>query len=270
MYYDTASGYLIQLYHGEFWYNGSDESEPFYSSHGLTYSTDFGNTWHKLGQVVSPQTTRTSDCQAEVGAGTLLVVGSYLYDYYTDTSTGCSSPYLAVARATISSVIAAAEAGTPFTSGPGTLFMKYTGSGTWNGDGVTNLASPASGGGASVQITASSDGGILLEPNVRYNSYLNKYLLVYANGLNTSNSIEAQWSTDGVTWTDTQVLISGADLAYYPSLLNTSGGDPQTLGQNFSVFYVSPLEYPGENLYSTALSVVSRPPPPVLAQPVVN
>ena len=150
VYYDSASGYLIQMYHGENWFGGSGGG-PSYAALGLAYSTDFGNTWNKLGEVISPQSARVNggvDCQADVGVGTLLVVGSYFYAYYTDTPTNCGNLALAVARAPIATVIAAAEAGTPFTSGIGTLFMKYTGSGTWNGDGVTDLANPQNGGGS--------------------------------------------------------------------------------------------------------------------------
>jgi hypothetical protein len=260
VYYDSASGYLIELYHGEQWFGGG--GSPFYAAHGLAYSTDFGANWHKLGEVVSPQAAWESggtDCQSEIGNGTLTVVGSYLYDYITDQATGCpGSLYTTVARASISAVIAAAEAGTPFTSGPGTLFMKYTGSGTWNGDGVTDLANPQNGGGASTQIATVSSGEIL-EPNVRYDSYLNDYIMVYSN---LFTDVEAQTSPDGLSWGNTQVLVSGGsyptNTIYYPTLFNASGGDPQTLGQDFLLLWVQPLLDPAwtnTNLYSAPLSV---------------
>lgn len=262
IYYDSASGYLIQLYHGEQWFGGS--GSPFYSTHGLAYSTDFGNHWTKLGEVVSPQSARVNGgakCQAEIGTGTLLAIGSYLYDYFTDTGTGCSHPYLSVARASITSVIAAAKAGTPFTEGAGSLFMKYTGDGTWNGDGVTDLANPQNGGGASTRIGPTPlNGGDVLEPNVRYDSYLNNYLLCYSNNF---IDIECSFSPDGITaWTSPQAVVTGgsesSNAIYYPTLLNTRGGDPQVLGQSFSVFYVAPFFNPTwtkTKLYSTELSV---------------
>jgi hypothetical protein len=277
VYYDSASGYLIQLYHGEQWFGGS--GSPFYAAHGLAYSTDFGSHWTKLGEVVSPQSARVNNganCQSEIGTGTLLVVGSYLYDYFTDNATGCpGNLYLSVARAPIASVIAAAKSGTPFTSGAGTLFMKYTGNGTWNGNGVTDLANPQNGGGASTQIGPTPlNGGVVLEPNVRYDSYLSKYLLCYSNDF---TDIECSFSADGVTaWTAAQAIITGGSYSsnaiYYPTLFNTGGGDPQTLGQTFSVFYVEPLFNPpwtNTNLYSTTLNVGQQPLPPVLAQPTV-
>ena len=272
VYYDSTTGILVQLYHGEQWFGGS--GSPFYSAHGLAYSTDFGNHWTKLGEVVSPQSARVnngSNCQAEVGTGSLVVVGSYLYDYFTDTSAGCGSLYLSVARAPIASVVAAAQAGTTFTSGPGTLFMKYTGNETWNGDGVTDLANPQNGGGASTQIGPTSVSA--LEPVVRYNSYLSQYLLCYSNDF---TDIECSWSADGLTgWTSPQVIITGGsappNAIYYPSLFNTSGGDPQTLGQNFSLFWVQPFgTWSNSNLNSASLSVGQRPLPPILNQPIVE
>ena len=282
VYYDSASGYLIQLYHGEQWFGGS--GSPFYAALGLAYSTDFGNNWHKLGEVISPQAARVNggtNCQAEVGVGTLVPVGGYLYTYYTDTASDCTSLGIAVARASISSVIAAATAGTPFASGAGTLFMKYTGSGTWTGNGVTDLANPQNGGGAFTQI-ASDPAGSSYIPNVRYDSYTNTYIMVYiiVNSGNTTSQINAQTSTDGLSWSSPRTLVTGGtgfggtNMIYYPTLLDTSGGDPQTLGQNFSVFYVQPFNQPGtgwanSGLYSTALSVGQGPLPPVLNQPTV-
>jgi hypothetical protein len=272
VYFDATTGILIQLYHGEQWFGGS--GAPFYSAHGLAYSKDFGNHWTKLGEVVSPQSARVNNganCQAEVGTGSLVVEGSYLYDYFTDTQAGCGSLYLSVARAPIASVIAAAQAGAPFTSGSGTLFMKYTGSGTWNGNGVTDLANPQNGGGASTQIGPASVNAF--EPVVRYNSYLSEYLLCYSNDF---TDIECSWSADGLTgWTSPQVIVSGGsappNALYYPSLLNTGGGDPQALGQSFSLFWVQPFgNWSNSNLNSAVLSIGERPPPPVLNQPTVN
>ena len=272
VYYDSGSGYLIQLYHGEQWFGGV--GSPFIAGLGLAYSTDFGNNWHKLGEVISPQAAWVNggtNCQADVGAGTLLVVGSYFYAYYLDTATGCSGGVqLAVARASISSVIAAAEAGTPFTSGPGTLFMKYTGGGAWTGDGVTDLANPQNGGGGFAILATDFNSIGIYAPQVRYDTYINKYILAYSN----FSEIALMTSSDGLTWGNAQNIVTGGgdppNALFYPTLFNTSGGDPQVLGQNFSVFYVRPFgTWSNTNLYSTALSVGSRPTPPVLNQPVV-
>lgn len=268
VYDDTAvSGFYFHLYHGEQWFGGS--GSPFYAALGLAYSNSLTGPWTKLGEVISPQSARVNggaNCQAETGVGELMPVGSYFYAYYTDTATGCVSLGIAVARASISAVRAAVVAGTPFTSGPGTLFMKYTGSGTWTGDGVTDLANPQNGGGAFTKIVTDSGGAGSYIPNVRYNSASNSYIMVYSfvNNANTTSQINAQTSTDGLSWGNQQTLVTGGsgfppggtNMIYYPTLLNTSGGDPDTLGANFSVFYVKPFgTWSGTALYSTALSV---------------
>ncbi len=64
----------------------------------------------------------------DTGVGTLVPrPDGYLYTYYDDEGAGCDGHNfnVAVARAKISDVIAAARAGTPFKSGPGALFQKY-------------------------------------------------------------------------------------------------------------------------------------------------
>jgi hypothetical protein len=263
VYLDPNTGILIGLYHGEYWYNPPGNGSVFYAGQGLAYSNDLGVTWHKLGQVISPQTARSGNCQVDVGTGTLLVVGAYLYDYYVDESSNCDTNNfnIAVARAPISAVIAAAQAGTPFTSGAGTLFMKYTGNGTWNGDGVTDLANPQNGGGAFTDLLT---GNSYFEPNVVYNSYLSQYVMTYSNSF---ASIEMRFSSDGLTWGSPTTLVGGGgeppNGIYYPSSLNTSGGDPETLGSSFYVYYVDPFgDWSQSNLMRVQVTVGSTAPPP--------
>jgi hypothetical protein len=268
VYYDTSSGILIGLYHGEYWYHG--DGSVFYSGHGLAYSNDLGVTWHKLGEVVSPQAARSGNCHVEVGTGTLVAVGDYLYDYYTDKATGCSGHVqISVARALISAVIAAARAGTPFTSGAGTLFMKYTGGDTWNGDGVTDLAMPRNGGGA---FTALTTGNTFFEPNVAYSSYLDQYVMTYANSF---ASLEIRFSSDGLTWGNPTTLVGGGGSPpngiYYPTLLNTSGGDPETLGSTFYVYYVHPFgDWSQSNLKRVQVTLEYDLEPPTNLQATVQ
>ncbi len=107
---------------------------------------------------------------------------------------------------------------------------------------------------------------------MRYDSYLNEYILAYSDFYN----IVLMTSPDGLTWSNSQNVVTGGgdppNAVNYPSLFNTSGGgDPQVLGQNFSLIYVAPFgTWSNSNVYSVAISVGSRPAPPVLNQPVVN
>jgi hypothetical protein len=269
VYLDSKTGILIGLYHGEYWYNPPGDGSVFYAGHGLAYSNDLGVTWKKLGQIVSPQTARSGNCQVDVGTGTLLVVGAYLYDYYVDEGSNCDTNNfnIAVARAPLSAVIAAAQAGTSFTSGAGTLFMKYTGNGSWNGDGVTDLANPQNGGGAFAGLLT---GNSYFEPNVAYNSYLNQYVMTYSNSF---ASLEIRFSSDGLTWGSPTTIVSGGgeppNGIYYPTLFNASGGDPETLGSTFSLYYVDPFgDWSQSNLMRVQVTVGSpTSPPPALPAP---
>ena len=77
VYYDSATGILIHLYHGEHWLTSS--YFPFYGAMGIAYSRNLGQTWDKLGEVISPQTARTSTCQVDPGAGTLVPRHRWLF-----------------------------------------------------------------------------------------------------------------------------------------------------------------------------------------------
>lgn len=245
VYYDAGTGILIHMYHGEYSYPSG--TGPFYAGLGLAFSTDLGTTWHKLGQVISPQAARTGNCTIDVGAGTLVPVGGYFYAYYTDIGTGCANLGPAVARASISSVIAAAQAGTPFTSGAGNLFQKYY-NGSFVQPGVSDLAKPQNGGGAFSSLWTSGSDGWPTFLNVRYDSYLLQYIAVYVGGWKSGSSgVYLRFSSDGLTWgAPTEVVNDNA--AFYPTLLNTSGGDPNALGSQFYLYYVTPFPNFSSNL----------------------
>ncbi len=243
VYYDAKDNILIGMYHGEFHYNPPGDGSVEYSSLGLAYSNDLGTNWNKLGEIITNQTTRTGNCNADIGSGSLVAVGIYFYAYYTDTPSGCGNSQVAVARALVTDVIAAAMAGTPFTSGAGTLFMKYTGSGTWTGDGVSDLANPQNGGGAFTAILPYQGSTFFGFPTVAFNAYISQYVICYSNQF---ISIDCNLSADGVTnWGSPVTAVGGGGSPpnglYYPTLLNPAGGDPQTLGPNFYVYYDDPF-----------------------------
>jgi hypothetical protein len=246
VYYDAATGILIHMYHGEYQYLPGS-AIPFYAGLGLAFSTDMGATWHKLGQVISPQAARTGNCTIDVGAGTLVPVGEYFYAYYSDIGAGCAKVGPAVSRAKISSVIAAAQAGKPFTSGTGDLFQKYY-EGSFSQPGVTDLANPRKGGGLFSSLWTSGNDNWPTFLNVRYDSFLQQYVAVYVGGWRgPSSALYLRFSSDGINWGGpTQVVNDNA--AFYPTLLNTSGDDPNVLGPQFYLYYVSPFPNFSSNL----------------------
>ena len=240
VYYDSATGILIHLYHGEHWLTSS--YFPFYGAMGIAYSRNLGQTWDKLGEVISPQTARTSTCQVDPGAGTLVPrPDGYFYAYYVDRATGCSTFEMAVARAKISDVIAAAQAGKPLTSGAGNLFKKYY-NGSFSQPGVSDLANSAAGGGAYTPLFISQ--GNAAFPSVAWDSTFNQFVMAYAIAW---SGIYVRYSSDGINWsTPTQVASggtapAGGNAMFYPTVFNTGGGDPQTLGSQFYVYFVNPF-----------------------------
>lgn len=262
VYKDSATGILLCSYHGEFWY-APPNNDPFYAGLGIAYSSDNGVTWHKLGQVISPQTTRTGNCQVDTGVGTLVVkiIGGiqYFWDYYLDEASGCNGGNfnITIAQAKVSDVIAAAQAGIPLTSGPGTLFKKLC-SGAFTCNGVNDLANPAAGGGAFDNLPGLTT-NTYYTPAVAYNSFLNQYVLTYSNSF---ASIEMRISTDGVgkVFGPPTTVVSGGGVPpnglFYPSPLNTNGGDPTILGNQFQIYWVDNFgNWSASNLVRSMITV---------------
>lgn len=237
LYYDAADGILIMMYHAEYWYNPPN-LVPFWSGLGLAVSSDLGVTWTKLGAVIVPNVSVASlgACSGnptiDIGSGTLVARSDgYFYAYFNDQATGACSAranHTGVARASISSVIAAALAGgLP----SGTLFMKYSG-GSFSTPGVNDSPNPQNGGGTSDNI--GPGGGGTQEPNVAFNSVLNEYLMAYDS---SDGGIAIAESSDGINWTNSQKVLSGGAGLLMPTLINTSGGSPTTLGSSFYLYY---------------------------------
>ena len=265
VYYDASSGILIHMYHGEYWYRAGT-AIPFYAGLGLAFSTDMGATWHKLGEVISPQAVRTGNCNPDVGSGTLVPVGGYLYAYYTDIGTRCATTdEPALARASISSVIAAARSGKPFTSGAGNLFQKYY-DGSFTEPGVMDLANPGHGGGAFSSLWTAGSDGWPSSITVSYDSYRQQYVAAYVGGWKSGSSgLYLRFSADGIIWGEpTEVVKDSA--AFYPTLLNTNGGDPNALGARFYLYYVSPFPNFSSSLALDRIQItlsggIAAPPP---------
>jgi hypothetical protein len=262
VYYDATDNIVIGMYHGEYWYGGG----PFYAGLGLAVSHDLGVTWTKLGQVISPQTARTGNCQVDVGSGTMVPhPDGYFYTYYADEATGCTGFNLAVARAKISDVIAAAVNGA---LPSGNLWLKYF-NGAFTEPGVTDRNNPAAGGGAFTTLFNTS--GNAWFPSVAFDSSLGQYVMAYLAGW---TGVALRFSTDGITWSSaTQVVNGGTDPSggnaiFYPTVVNTSGGDPNILGAQFHVYFVNPfIDWSQSNLKRvkiTLTGVSAKPAAPTI------
>lgn len=259
VYFDSADGLLIMLYHGEYWYTGT--GSPFYAGLGLAVSRDLGQTWTRLGEVLSPAVPR-NDCgqgahgpSFDIGVGDLLArPDGYLYAYFNDMNDPTcadSSMVTAVARAPIASVIASAQAGG---QPPGTLFMKYC-NGSFGCPGMNNPNDPAAGGGASSNVMS---GFRAFTPSVSYDSAISEYVGVFPHD---GREMKLTFSPDGINWSNPVTVLSGKRRSkgfdyFLGTLLNTSGGDPNNLGSSFYLYYDSPYGvWSKTNLYRVQITL---------------
>jgi len=134
---------LIMIYHGEDHRQALDDGSRWWGYLGMAVSDDGGETFVDAGKIVAPEVPVTDELRwaVEVGGGAFAIVEdggeSYFYVYFRDTSAGWLNRRMSVARATVDSVVSAAQACRP--ADPATCvaprFAKYDGSG-WSSAGV--------------------------------------------------------------------------------------------------------------------------------------
>jgi hypothetical protein len=267
MLYDAADGLLIMMYHGEYWFGSFT---PFISGLGLAVSRDLGATWTKLGVVILANTPRSgcgSPASLDMGSGGMDArADGYTYAYFVDTPNQCENGdiYTGVARASTAALIAAALAGG---QPSGSLFQKYSG-GSFSQPGVLDTSNHALGGGTSDNI---SPAFLMYLPSVKWNSYIGKYIASY---IVPWSGLSIAFSSDGLTWTNPTTVLTGgvqpggANAYLYGTLINTDGGDPDTLGSSFWMYYVDLVnnDWSSTNLDRVQITITSagasKPNPP--------
>ncbi len=185
VYYDAPNDRLIMFYHGEI-YDPSVFS--FYSYIGLAASTDGGDTFEDLGQIIRPDIDIADTDRAgalDVGSATYVINGGFFYVYHKDMREDGTDVRMAVSRAPIADVLDAAANGTT------SPWQKY-----FNG----SFSSPGVGGSADniMPITPSYINWM----DTVYVEGLNEYVMVYSSindGLiGSMNYITT--SEDGINW----------------------------------------------------------------------
>jgi hypothetical protein len=224
--FDAGGGMQLMFVHLERRPPGSDHS--WYASVGLAKSTDDGHTWTFLGEILKHNLRysafkRSHPCgavaEASFGQYVIRSVGnaSYLYIYSPDTQSNCNGN-IAVARAPVSTVVQAARRGvvSPWT--------KYR-NGAWSEPGL---------GGRSSDVAPSRARRSFA---IAYSSYLDRYILAMAKIVSPGvYGLEISTSTDGIHWTDPQVLFTAPAEIYAPTIVGT-GSDPRIVDQQFYVYY---------------------------------
>lgn len=238
VYLDRDSGHLLGFIHTEWTLQARD---GVYFRLGLAISKDGGESFQWCGYIIEPElsyqtwhdhwrTGSLGDRHAfgNIGLANYAIKDGYFYLYYTDTkdSRDTFSQGMAVARAKVADVLAAAE------NRQTTPWTKYH-DGAWSESGM---------GGRFTALNIEPKG--YLHGDAAYNSYLDKYVLVTRHGKHTgpdgrrldTGSILIAFSEDGITWSDWQTIHEDAHLHDYPSIVST-GDDNEVTGKSFWVYY---------------------------------
>ena len=268
----TGQAGALHVYHGEF-HGGMCANGPCtYASLGMALSKDGGATFQKLGEIVQPYATRSTQINAgtytQVGGGTLVLADAngnhiahlnaadpstvYLYVFYYDADPSAASPCnvgqcLAVARAQLSAVLTAAFAGN--TAAFPTLFTKYYNNG-WTQAGTSGDPDAATNSGHYTPVIAATGSF----PSVIYDSATQQYLIAYAAANHTS--ITMQHGSNLLSWSgpiSTGVIMDGTNSLLYPTLVG-EGSDPTTSSGEPWLFYLDATTWPDW----TAATIMNR------------
>lgn len=248
--YKHTDGNLLAFCHLE-------GGNPIHYGVGLAYSTDNGDTWEYLGQIVAPDTPTFN-----VGGVPYLVVGNYFYVYFNEHSNGKK---LSVARALVSDVLSAAALGNV------TTWYKYDGS-SWTEDGLT-------GSGASVIPRADPAVNYDLHSDAAYSTALEKYMItVQTHG---KGQLLLFTSTDGINWGDETIIDETDDNDYiqaYSWFQAIDGGtdDSREVGSSFYIYtprkdWLNRYDY--DEVWRHTVTITggaTTPTPPTTPMPVTN
>lgn len=187
---------------------------------GLAWSSDFGNNFTYLGNIIIPHND-PDDFNAQ--GVPYLIIDGYFYIYYTDN---CSNGKQGVSRALVSDVIADAIAGKV------SSWFKYK-NGEWNSIGLGGDCS-------SIPLEAG-----ITHTDAAYSTFSGKYylLLTRLNWNKINSWIKIYESTDGISWVFSKTIaeipsssLQGVGGYQYASIVDESGSDNGVVGQRFFVY----------------------------------
>ena len=253
---------VLHIYHGEFHGGTCATGTCTYASLGMAFSKDGGATFQKMGEIVQPYATRSTQINAgtytQLGGGTLILADAngdhianvtaadpssvYLYVFYYDADPSAASPCdvgqcLAVARAQLSAVLTAAFAGN--TAAFPKLFTKYYNSG-WTQAGTSGDPNAATNSGHYTPVIAATGAF----PSVVYDSTTQQYVIAYSAANHTS--ITMQHGPSLLSWSGpiaTGVVTDGTNALLYPTLVG-EGSDPATSSGEPWLFYLDATTWP--------------------------
>src|ERR1700733_10542669 len=258
----AKSPILLQLYHGEYHPN-APSGQPFYGVSALAVSYDYGNSFTKIGEILSPHATleEVTELKMSVTADGSLVEADengypvegasadpnnvYIYSVFSDRAVPNSPSGFSVARVRKSDFISAVL------NKKAPVFNKY-----YRTNATTRPTSPSDfftqpGIGGNSTFIYSLAPNYIATPQVHYNPALHKFVLVYSQN---QDSVWISTADNLFNWSPGQLLYM-ADTAnppikvFYASAVG-AGRDPSFLGRRFYVYFVAGQVPPNGNVWS--------------------
>lgn len=232
VYTDPNSGMILLFFHVERHPTGA---QSFLSSLGLAYSNDGGEVFTDLGEYVLSKVSRTDAAAAgmtiEMGGGTPIIKEDYFYCYFADYPRVNGRFSLAVARARVEDVVAAAAVGEL------APWYKYF-NGNWGEPG--NIDGDRGG-----DFTPLSS-ALAWWPNASYNAYLGKVIVISpASSLVGGTVLRISISNDGINFSSPEILLDGiGNEVFYPTIIPNESDlaaseDPLVTNDQFWVYYIN-------------------------------
>lgn len=203
---------------------------------GIAYSTDQGTNWTYCGHVVAPKFEQGTN--SNLGGIPFIVHSGYFYIYFNDYSSA-TDKRIAVARAPVADVVAAAQAGTV------TNWTKYGDTNLWNQGGLTgglgkNIIPPLTG-----NPNVNSNIGVYdSHSDAVYSTALSKFIISInvgsAPNLSTGRALLIYTSTNGVNWGGAKVVDNTQNRDHAYSTFTASSGssdDISQVGNSFQLIY---------------------------------
>ncbi len=251
IYKDPKTGHLLQFYHaenyiGDFWY----------ASLGIAISKNNGASFTDTGRIIKHNhriENLTEINGYEILGSPYVIKDGYFYVYFADRMANNAVSRLAVARAPVDQVMAAAEKNQ-------TVPWKKYYQGSFSQPGVHGLSSPLENQNAGI--------GWM---DVAYSTYLDQIVMVLVG---FDYKLYVMTSDDGINWGKRELLGSGNDdklQRFYPTIVST-GPDPKVINREFYVYSIGGPRWEGAHLDGqlVTIPIVDAPAKPVDVINTVN
>ncbi|MFZ9138872.1 MAG: hypothetical protein ACO207_00255 [Bacilli bacterium] len=196
-----AGEYLFMFYHAE--YHPNQNFQQFYSTIGIAYSSDEGETFYDLGKIIQTRYVLNEDdpVAVEMTGAPFFIQDDYIFVFFRDTITTFQQNNLAVARCSITNLLLA------ITQNETPNFSKYF-QGSFTEPGLRGKSSALE----------------FLNGNIRwfdvgFDSKKNQYVLVFVDDTIIGQNLYLMFSQDLFHWGPRINLTFRSGEIFYPTLI---------------------------------------------------